>query len=54
MKITFLGTGSAFAMENFQTNFLIERNEKKRPIRSGSLNSLWMKIWCLTGQGIWI
>ena len=29
MKITALGTGSAFTLKNYQSNFLIERNDKK-------------------------
>ena len=36
MKITFVGTGSAFAMRNYQTNTLIERNGKKLLIDVGS------------------
>jgi len=36
MNITFVGTGSAFTMRNFQTNTLIERNGKKLLIDTGS------------------
>ena len=36
MKITFLGTGSAFAMNNYQTNVLIERNGKNLLIDAGT------------------
>lgn len=35
MKITFIGTGSAFTMRNYQTNALIERNGKKLLIDAG-------------------
>lgn len=36
MKITFVGTGSAFTMKNFQTNTLISRNNKNLLIDAGS------------------
>jgi phosphoribosyl 1,2-cyclic phosphodiesterase len=36
MKITYLGTGSAFCMNNFQTNALIENNGQKLLIDAGS------------------
>lgn len=36
MKITFLGTGSAFTTKNFQTNTIIERNGKRLLIDAGS------------------
>ena len=35
MKITFLGTGSAFTLKNFQTNTLISRNGKNLLIDAG-------------------
>ena len=35
MKITFVGTGSAFTMNNFQTNTLISRNDKNLLIDAG-------------------
>jgi len=35
MNIKFLGTGSAFTLKNFQTNFIIERNNKKLLIDAG-------------------
>jgi len=35
MKITFVGTGSAFTMKNFQTNTLISRNDKNFLIDAG-------------------
>ncbi len=35
MKITFLGTGSAFCMKNYQTNLLIENEEKKLLVDAG-------------------
>lgn len=35
MKITFLGTGSAFTMKNFQTNTMIEHNGKRLLIDAG-------------------
>ncbi len=35
MKITFVGTGSAFTMKNFQTNTLITRNDKNFLIDAG-------------------
>jgi len=36
MRLTFLGTGSAFCMKNFQTNVLIERNGKNLLVDAGS------------------
>jgi len=36
MRIIFLGTGSAFTLKNYQTNFLIEQNGKYLLIDSGS------------------
>lgn len=36
MHIKFLGTGSAFTLGNFQTNFLIEQNERRLLIDAGS------------------
>jgi len=36
MNITFAGTGSAFAMRNYQTNTIIEQNGKKLLIDAGS------------------
>ena len=35
MKITFVGTGSAFTTKNFQTNTLISRNDKNLLIDAG-------------------
>jgi ribonuclease BN (tRNA processing enzyme) len=35
MKITFLGTGSAFTVKNYQTNLLIEQNGKNLLIDAG-------------------
>ena len=35
MKITFVGTGSAFTMKNFQTNTVITRNDKNLLIDAG-------------------
>ena len=36
MKLIFLGTGSAFTLNNFQSNILIEHNEKKLLLDAGS------------------
>jgi len=36
MKLTFLGSGSAFSMKNFQTNVLVENNGKKLLIDCGT------------------
>jgi len=36
MKLTFLGTGAAFTLENYQSNMLIEKNGKKLLIDCGS------------------
>jgi ribonuclease BN (tRNA processing enzyme) len=35
MKIQFLGTGSAFTLKNFQTNFAIQQNGKWLLIDAG-------------------
>lgn len=35
MKITFLGTGSAFTIENYQSNYVLHSNEKKLLIDAG-------------------
>jgi len=36
MKLTFLGSGSAFSMKNFQTNVLVENNGKRLLIDCGT------------------
>ena len=35
MKLTFLGSGSAFCLDNFQSNMMIEKNGKKLLIDCG-------------------
>ena len=47
MKITWLGTGSAFCLKNFQSSFIIEHNNKRLLVDAGGDCR-----WALNAQGL--